>query len=63
MSRSVMKSMKFRVLALGRIGISDVVAEDDLSPEGRAERGSLVGCVAGSLGVTFGSLIPCRATV
>jgi arsenite methyltransferase len=33
----------------GRIGISDVVAEDDLSPEDRAERGSHVGCVAGAL--------------
>jgi arsenite methyltransferase len=33
----------------GRIGISDVVAEDRLSPEQRAERGSYVGCVAGAL--------------
>jgi arsenite methyltransferase len=33
----------------GRIGISDVVAEDDLSPEKRAERGSYVGCIAGAL--------------
>jgi arsenite methyltransferase len=33
----------------GRIGISDVVAEDRLSPEQRAERGSFVGCVAGAL--------------
>jgi SAM-dependent methyltransferase len=33
----------------GRIGISDVVAEDRLSPEERAERGSYVGCVAGAL--------------
>jgi arsenite methyltransferase len=33
----------------GRIGISDVVAEDWLSPEQRAERGSFVGCVAGAL--------------
>ena len=33
----------------GRIGISDVVAEDELSPEDRAERGSFVGCVAGAL--------------
>src|SRR5437667_12144045 len=36
----------------GRIGISDVVAEDRLSPEGRAERGSHVGCVAGALSRT-----------
>ena len=33
----------------GRIGISDVVAEDRLSPEQRAERGSYVGCIAGAL--------------
>jgi len=33
----------------GRIGISDVVADDDLTPEQRAERGSYVGCIAGAL--------------
>jgi arsenite methyltransferase len=33
----------------GRIGISDVVADDHLSPEQRAERGSYVGCIAGAL--------------
>jgi SAM-dependent methyltransferase len=33
----------------GRLGISDVVAEDRLSPEERAERGSFVGCIAGAL--------------
>jgi arsenite methyltransferase len=33
----------------GRIGVSDVVAEDHLSPEARAERGSYVGCIAGAL--------------
>jgi SAM-dependent methyltransferase len=33
----------------GRIGISDVVAEDTLSPADRAERGSYVGCIAGAL--------------
>ena len=33
----------------GRIGISDVVAEDHLTPEQRAERGSFVGCIAGAL--------------
>jgi arsenite methyltransferase len=33
----------------GRIGISDVVAEDHVTPEERAERGSFVGCVAGAL--------------
>ena len=33
----------------GRLGISDVVAEDKLSPADRAERGSYCGCVAGAL--------------
>ncbi len=33
----------------GRIGISDVVAEDRLSPGERAARGSFVGCIAGAL--------------
>jgi len=33
----------------GRIGIADVVAGDDLTPEQRAERGSYVGCIAGAL--------------
>jgi SAM-dependent methyltransferase len=33
----------------GRIGISDVVAEDGLSAAERAERGSFVGCIAGAL--------------
>ncbi|GAA1645416.1 arsenite methyltransferase [Georgenia ruanii] len=43
----------FRVLAPGgRIGISDVVAEDRLSPRERTERGSYVGCVAGALSRT-----------
>ena len=36
----------------GRVGISDVVAEDRLSVEERAERGSYVGCVAGALSET-----------
>jgi SAM-dependent methyltransferase len=39
-----------RVLKLGgRIGISDIVAEDRLPPDQRAERGSYVGCIAGAL--------------
>ena len=33
----------------GRVGVSDVVAEDRLDPEQRAERGSYVGCIAGAL--------------
>jgi arsenite methyltransferase len=40
----------FRVLAPGgRIGISDVVAEDHLSPADRVAAGSYVGCIAGAL--------------
>jgi len=40
----------FRVLRPGgRIGVSDVVAEDHLSAADRAERGSYVGCIAGAL--------------
>jgi len=43
----------FRVLRPGgRIGISDVVAEDRLGVAERAERGSYVGCVAGALAKT-----------
>ncbi len=33
----------------GRIGISDVVADDALTPDDRASRGSFVGCIAGAL--------------
>ena len=33
----------------GRVGISDVVADDALTPSERAERGSFVGCIAGAL--------------
>ena len=36
----------------GRIGISDVVAEDRLAPAERAERGSFVGCIAGALSIS-----------
>jgi arsenite methyltransferase len=40
----------FRVLAPGgRIGITDVVAEDQLTPAERAAAGSYVGCIAGAL--------------
>ena len=43
-------SETFRVLKPGgRIGITDVVAEDQLSAADRAERGAWVGCVAGAL--------------
>ena len=33
----------------GRVGVSDVVADDHLSLADRAERGSYVGCIAGAL--------------
>jgi arsenite methyltransferase len=33
----------------GRLGISDIVAEDHLTEEEQAERGSWVGCIAGAL--------------
>jgi SAM-dependent methyltransferase len=43
----------FRVLVPGgRIGISDVVAEDHLTPADRAAAGSYAGCVAGALSRT-----------
>jgi arsenite methyltransferase len=36
----------------GRLGVTDVVAEDHVSAADRAERGSYVGCIAGALSVT-----------
>ncbi len=33
----------------GRMGVSDIVADDSLTPAERAERGSYVGCIAGAL--------------
>ena len=43
----------FRVLAPGgRVGVSDVVAEDHLTSADRADRGSYVGCIAGALSRT-----------
>ena len=33
----------------GRIGVSDVVAEDRLTVEERAQRGDHAGCIAGAL--------------
>jgi ubiquinone/menaquinone biosynthesis C-methylase UbiE len=35
----------------GRIGIADIVADDELSEAERRERGSWVGCIAGALGI------------
>jgi arsenite methyltransferase len=36
----------------GRLGVSDVVADDTLSPAERASRGSFAGCIAGALSFT-----------
>jgi ubiquinone/menaquinone biosynthesis C-methylase UbiE len=33
----------------GRLGVTDIVASDDLTPQERAERGSYAGCIAGAL--------------
>ncbi|HYB85990.1 MAG TPA: arsenite methyltransferase [Streptosporangiaceae bacterium] len=49
---SVLAEM-FRVLVPGgRIGITDVVAEDQMSPADRTAAGSYVGCIAGALSRT-----------
>ncbi|MDN4175534.1 arsenite methyltransferase [Nocardioides sp. SOB77] len=45
----VMAEMHRVLVPGGRIGISDVVAEDQLTVAERAERGSYVGCIAGAL--------------
>jgi arsenite methyltransferase len=48
--KSAVIAEMFRVLTPGgRLGISDVVAEDHLTSADRAERGSYVGCIAGAL--------------
>jgi len=36
----------------GRLGVSDIVADDTLTPAERVERGSYVGCIAGALSYT-----------
>jgi arsenite methyltransferase len=47
--RAVLSEMARVLRPGGRIGISDVVADDGLTPDQRAERGSYVGCIAGAL--------------
>jgi arsenite methyltransferase len=42
----------FRVLKPGgRLGVTDIVAEDHLTPADRARRGDYVGCIAGALSI------------
>jgi SAM-dependent methyltransferase len=42
----------------GRVGVSDVVADDHLTTEDRAARGSYVGCIAGALSFSeYGELL------
>ncbi|MEV6769624.1 arsenite methyltransferase [Nocardia sp. NPDC051030] len=51
--KSAVFAETFRVLRPGgRLGVTDVVAEDQLTPEDRAARGTQVGCIAGALTFT-----------
>lgn len=51
--KSAVLTDAYRVLRPGgRLGVSDVVAEDRLTPDERAERGPYTGCIAGALSVS-----------
>jgi arsenite methyltransferase len=49
---AVMAEMLRVLVPGGRIGVSDVVAEDRLDANQRAQRGSYVGCIAGALSLS-----------
>ncbi|MRH93557.1 arsenite methyltransferase [Nocardia sp. SYP-A9097] len=49
---AVFTEMARVLVAGGRIGITDVVSDDALTPAQRAERGDYVGCIAGALSFT-----------
>jgi len=49
---TVLAGESFRVLRPGgRLGVSDILAEDHLTPAERAERGGPIGCIAGALSI------------
>lgn len=50
--QAVMDEMHRVLRSGGRLGITDVVADDELSAQERLERGSWVGCIAGALSFT-----------
>ncbi len=49
---AVFAEMARVLVPAGRIGITDVVADDELGPQHRAERGDHVGCIAGAMSFT-----------